>query len=101
EVLEAADLAGLEADAVVERLRHAAVLARVTPEDKVAIVRALRHGGEIVAMAGDGINDAPALKAAHVGIAVGAHASDLARQVADVVMAGEDLRGILHAVGEG
>jgi len=101
EVLAASDLAQLDEAALAERLLGAAVLARVTPEDKVRIVRALRRRGEVVAMAGDGINDAPALKAADVGIAVGARASDLARQVADVVMAGEDLRSILHAVGEG
>src|SRR5690606_9688797 len=77
------------------------VVARVTPEDKVRIVRALRASGEVVAMAGAGINDAPALKAADVGVAVGARAADLAREVADLVMAGEDLRAILDAVGEG
>jgi Ca2+-transporting ATPase len=78
-----------------------AVLSRVSPADKVAIVRALRRRGEVVAMAGDGINDAPALKVADVGIAVGAHASDIARQTADVVLETADLRSILAAVGEG
>ncbi|WP_338870607.1 cation-transporting P-type ATPase [Myxococcus stipitatus] len=82
-------------------LDRVAVLARVTPEDKMVLVRALRERGEVVAMAGDGINDAPALKAADVGVAVGARSSDMARQMADIVMAGEDLRGIIHAVGEG
>src|SRR5204862_2801241 len=82
-------------------LDRAAVFARVTPVDKVAIVRALRKRGEVVAMAGDGINDAPALKSADVGIAVGAHASDIARQTADVVLENADLRSILYAVGEG
>ncbi|WP_342378770.1 cation-transporting P-type ATPase [Myxococcus stipitatus] len=82
-------------------LDRVAVLARVTPEDKMVLVRALRRRGEVVAMAGDGINDAPALKAADVGVAVGARSSDMARQMADIVMAGEDLRGIIHAVGEG
>jgi Ca2+-transporting ATPase len=78
-----------------------AVLSRVTPADKLAVVRALRAQGHVVAMAGDGINDAPALKAADVGISVGRGASDLARQVADVVLAGEDLHSILVAVAEG
>ncbi len=82
-------------------LDHLAAAARVTPGDKLAIVRALRAAGNIVAMAGDGINDAPALKAADVGIAVGVGASDLARQSADVVLASEDLRAIVAAVGEG
>ncbi len=79
----------------------AGVFARVTPADKLAIVRALRERGEVVAMAGDGINDAPALKAADVGISVGAHATDVTRQTADVVLEHADLRSILYAVGEG
>nr|QKW93838.1 cation-transporting P-type ATPase [Vitiosangium cumulatum] len=86
---------------LVKALDRVAVLARVTPEHKVALVRALRERGERVAMAGDGINDAPALKAADVGIAVGASATDLTRQVADAVMSSEDLRTIIAAVGEG
>lgn len=97
----AADLLGLEPRELSARLSGVSVLARVSPEDKVSIVKALRASGEIVAMAGDGINDAPALRIADVGIAVGARAADLARQVADVVMAGEDLRSIVSAVGEG
>ena len=84
-----------------ELLRRLAVVSRVAPADKLAVVEALRAAGEIVAMAGDGINDAPALKVADVGIAVGHHASDLARHVADVVLAGDDLRSILAAVAEG
>ncbi|HEX6838327.1 MAG TPA: cation-translocating P-type ATPase [Polyangia bacterium] len=83
------------------RLRRLAVVSRVAPADKLAVVEALRAGGDIVAMAGDGINDAPALKVADVGIAVGRNASDLARHVADVVLAGDDLRSILAAVAEG
>ncbi|MBN1205419.1 MAG: cation-transporting P-type ATPase [Myxococcaceae bacterium] len=98
---ELAPLLTLPREVLRERLDRLAVLARVTPEDKMRLVHALRELGEIVAMAGDGINDAPALKAADVGVAVGARSSDMARQVADVVMAGEDLRDIIHAVGEG
>ncbi len=82
-------------------LERTSVLSRVTPAHKVQVVKALRERGHVVAMVGDGVNDAPALKAAHVGIAVGAGASDVARQTADVVLAHEDLRSILRAVGEG
>jgi P-type Ca2+ transporter type 2C len=78
-----------------------AVLSRITPADKLAIVRALQAQGHVVAMAGDGINDAPALKIADVGIAVGIRSSDLARQAADLVLENADLRSILSAVSEG
>jgi Ca2+-transporting ATPase len=104
ETIDGADVARLLARngaAARARLRGVAAFSRVTPADKVAIVRALRAQGEIVAMAGDGINDAPALKVADVGIAIGVHSSDLARHAADVVLENEDLRSILTAIGEG
>ncbi|GMU06664.1 cation-translocating P-type ATPase [Corallococcus caeni] len=91
----------LPAAELSRRLERTAVLARVTPENKRDLVKALRAHGETVAMAGDGINDAPALQAADVGVAVGVRSSDMARAVADVVMASEDLRSIMSAVGEG
>jgi len=83
------------------RLANLAVVARVTPAQKVAVVEALRRAGHVVAMLGDGVNDAPALRAADVGIAVGADATDLARQTADVVLEHPDLRGVLDAIAEG
>jgi Ca2+-transporting ATPase len=102
DVIEGRELARvLAAPDARERMRRIAVVARVTPADKVAIVEALRRHGEVVAMAGDGINDAPALRAADVGIAVGARATDLARQTADIVLERPDLRSILEAVAEG
>jgi len=87
--------------AALDQLDRTAVIARVTPADKVAIVEALRRRGHVVAMAGDGVNDAAALKVADVGIAVGAGSADLARHTADVVLEHEDLRSILTAIGEG
>ncbi|MDB4953509.1 MAG: cation transporter family ATPase [Myxococcales bacterium] len=99
EVVEGKELAAVLADP--DRLRRISVVARVTPADKVAVVEALRRAGEVVVMAGDGINDAPALRAADVGVAVGARSTDLARHTADIVLERADLRAILEAVAEG
>ncbi|WP_437977762.1 cation-transporting P-type ATPase [Sorangium sp. So ce295] len=78
-----------------------AVHSRVTPEAKLDIVRALQQGGAIVAMTGDGVNDGPALKAADVGVAMGKRGTDIARAVADVVLAEDDLPSLTEAVREG
>lgn len=101
EILEGAVVAERLAAGDLDSVRRAVAFARVTPADKLAIVEALRGSGDVVAMVGDGINDAPALKAADIGIAVGIGASDLARQAADLVMEREDLRAILSAISEG
>ncbi len=90
-----------DGEEVRERLAGIACCARVTPADKAEIVQALRAAGEVVAMAGDGINDAPALKVADVGIAIGHRASGVSRQAADIMLAGEELEAILSAVAEG
>ncbi|MDX2089815.1 MAG: HAD-IC family P-type ATPase [Kofleriaceae bacterium] len=101
-VIEGSELpALLAAPDAVQQLAEISVVARMAPADKLAVVEALRAAGEVVAMAGDGINDAPALQAADVGIAVGVQATDLARQTADIVLEHEDLRTILAAIGEG
>ncbi|XXT22875.1 cation-transporting P-type ATPase [Sorangium sp. So ce429] len=78
-----------------------AVHSRVTPEAKLDIVRALQRRGEIVAMTGDGVNDGPALKASDVGVAMGKRGTDIARAVADVVLAEDDLPSLTEAVCEG
>jgi Ca2+-transporting ATPase len=102
DVVEGRELSELlAAPDAAERLARLAVVARVTPAQKLAVVDALRRYGHVVAMLGDGINDAPALRTADVGIAVGAESTDLARQTADVVLEEADLRSILDAIAEG
>lgn len=81
-----------------EKIKTTNVFARIMPEQKLALVNALKANGEIVAMTGDGVNDAPALKSAHIGIAMGDRGTDVAREAASLVLLNDDFSSIVAAV---
>jgi Ca2+-transporting ATPase len=98
EIVTGPELDALSGEELERRLRRAAVFARAVPEQKLRLVQALRAAGEVVAMTGDGVNDAPALKAAHIGVAMGGRGTDVAREAASLVLTDDDFSSIVAAV---
>jgi len=98
EVLTGADLTTLDAVQLAARLPSVTVFARIMPEQKMRIVEAFRAAGEIVAMTGDGVNDAPSLKAADIGVAMGKRGTDVAREAAAIVLLDDDFGAIVRSV---
>jgi P-type Ca2+ transporter type 2C len=100
-IITGSELDMMSDEALAERIRKVNIFARVVPEQKLRIVNALKANNEIVAMTGDGVNDAPALKAAHIGIAMGGRGTDVARETSSIVLLDDDFSSIVKAVRMG
>jgi Ca2+-transporting ATPase len=100
QILEGHELTALDDEQLMDRVGKTAVFARIRPQDKLRIVRALQARGEITAMIGDGVNDAPALQRANIGVVVGS-ATDVAKETADLILLDNNFRTIVAAVEEG
>jgi len=101
EIITGPELEKLDEAELQLRVRTINVFARMVPEQKLRLVNALKANGEVVAMTGDGVNDAPALKTAHIGIAMGGRGTDVAREAASLVLLDDDFASIVHSVRMG
>jgi Ca2+-transporting ATPase len=97
-IITGPELAQMSSQELQEKIKVTNIFARVVPEQKLAIVNALKANGEIVAMTGDGVNDAPALKSSHIGIAMGERGTDVARESSSIVLLNDDFLSIVEAV---
>jgi len=100
-ILDSTSLTGLDPDAMQALCQQTHVFSRVSPGHKLQIVQGLQGAGKVVAMTGDGINDSPALKAANIGVAMGESGTDVAREVADVVLENDNIETMIVAVSQG
>ena len=96
-----AELDALSDDELSRKVEHVSIFARVMPHHKLRIVRALQANHEVVAMTGDGVNDAPALKAADIGVAMGKRGTEVAREAADMILLDDNFSTIVHSVADG
>lgn len=101
EVMEGSILDSISDAELAERIKLITIFSRVRPEHKLRIVKALKANGEIVMMTGDGVNDAPALKEAHIGVAMGKNGTDVSRSVADLILKDDNFNTIVLAIKEG
>jgi Ca2+-transporting ATPase len=98
DIVTGADIVVMSEAELAQRARTATIFARTMPEQKLRIVQALKANGEVVAMTGDGVNDAPSLKAAHIGIAMGGRGTDVAREASSLVILDDDFASIVGAI---
>ncbi|OQA06120.1 MAG: Calcium-transporting ATPase 1 [bacterium ADurb.Bin374] len=98
DVISGPELDAMDDAALQSRIRNISIFARAVPEQKLRLVQALKANGDVVAMTGDGVNDAPALKAAHIGVAMGGRGTDVAREASSLVLLDDDFTSIVQAV---